>query len=80
MYYVYAISSESTSYIYIGMTNKLERRFSQHQLGYNRTTKPYRPFRLIYSEEVKDRKQARIREKYLKTGAGRAQLRSLIIH
>ena len=78
MYYVYAISSESHKYIYVGITDNLTRRVNQHQLGYNRTTKPYRPFKLIYSEETKDRKQARIREKYFKTTAGKARLRLLV--
>jgi putative endonuclease len=44
-------------------------------LGYNRTTKHYIPFKLIYSEEVSDRKQARIREKFFKSAAGKAKLR-----
>jgi len=78
MYYVYAISSVFRRYIYIGISDNLTRRINQHQLGYNRTTKPYRPFKLIYSEEVKDRKQARIREKSLKTSSGRARLKLLI--
>ena len=78
MYYVYAISSVFHRYIYIGISDNLTRRINQHQLGYNRTTKPYRPFKLIYSEEVKDRKQARIREKFLKTSSGRARLKLLI--
>ncbi|WP_369431614.1 GIY-YIG nuclease family protein, partial [Rhodohalobacter sulfatireducens] len=45
--------------IYVGMTNDLGRRFFEHQNGYERTTKPYRPFKLIYYESFPDRKKAR---------------------
>jgi putative endonuclease len=78
MYYVYAISSEVRKYIYIGITDDLVRRLKQHQDGYNKTTKPYRPFKLIYSEQLPDRIQARIREKYFKSTYGRILLKKLI--
>ena len=76
-YFVYAISSLTQNYIYIGITDNLDRRINQHQSGYNRTTKPYRPFKLIYFEETTDRFQAREMEKYFKSSAGRAELRQL---
>jgi len=40
-------------------------------------TKPHRSFKLIYSEIVSDRKEARIREKYWKSGIGKEKLRKL---
>ena len=76
-YYVYAISSTSRNYIYVGLTDNIERRLSEHNGGYNKTTKPYAPFILLYSECVKNRIEARAREKYLKSGVGRAFLKSL---
>ena len=79
MYYIYAIRSVNRNYLYVGITDNLERRFNQHQAGYNRTTKPYRPFVLIYSEIVPDRIQARIREKHFKSSAGRVELKQMII-
>jgi len=75
MFYVYAISSLSRNYIYVGMTNHLARRTSQHNLGKEKTTKPYRPFILIFFERHTDRNNARIREKYWKSGTGKEQLR-----
>ncbi|MDF1612161.1 GIY-YIG nuclease family protein [Stygiobacter electus] len=77
MYYVYIISSTIRNYTYIGITNSLERRINQHNSGYNKTTKPYRPFKLIYFEELKDRKEARVREKYFKSGVGREKIKLL---
>jgi putative endonuclease len=78
MYYVYAISSIVRKYIYIGITDDLERRLNLQQKGYNKTTKPYRPFKLIYSEQLADRIQARSREKYFKSTSGRMMLNKLI--
>ncbi len=75
MFYVYALCSETHNYIYVGIIDNLSRRVNQHQFGFNRTTKPYRPFKLIYTEKACDRKHARIREKYFKTAAGKSKLR-----
>jgi len=48
MYLVYAIKSKTRNYIYVGLTNNIERRLKEHNEGFNKTTKPYRPFELIY--------------------------------
>ncbi len=76
-YYVYALSSNQRPYIYVGMTNDLARRIAEHNNGFNKTTKPYAPFTIIYQEELPNRIQARVREKYLKSGVGKAFLKSL---
>lgn len=78
MYTVYAIKSLSRNYIYVGLTNDLVRRLSEHNLGYNRTTKAYAPFHLIYSEEYPSRQEAREREKFLKGTTGKRFLYELI--
>jgi len=78
MYIVYAIKSQSRNYIYVGMTSNLEERLHRHNAGYERTTKPYRPFTLIYQEEVDTRMEARKREKYFKRGIGKDFLKKLI--
>ena len=77
MYYVYVISSKTKNYIYVGLANNVERRLSEHNLGYNKTTKPYRPFKLVLTEKYKTRSEARLREKYLKSGIGNEVLRKL---
>jgi putative endonuclease len=77
MYIVYAIKSTVRKYIYVGLTSNLNQRLYFHNNGLNRTTKPYRPFRLIYSERFATRKVARIREKELKSGQGKEFLKSI---
>ena len=77
MYWVYAISSIRRNYIYVGLTSNLEERIRRHNNGYERTTKAYLPFRLIYSEKLNSRSEARVREKYLKSGIGKEFLKQL---
>ena len=78
MYFVYAIYSEIRNYIYVGLTNDISRRLKEHNLGYNKTTRPYRPFRLILSEKFETRLKARTWEKYLKSGIEKEFLKTLI--
>ena len=74
---VYAISSKVKNYIYVGMCKDIDDRYNRHNAGYERTTKPYRPFDLIYTESFADWKKARVKEKYLKSGVGKNFLRSI---
>lgn len=77
MYFVYAISSKTKKYIYVGLTNNLERRVGQHNSGKEKTTKPYAPFKLILKERYATRKEAREREKVLKSGYSKEWLKNL---
>ncbi len=78
MYIVYAIKSLNRNYIYVGMTSNLEKRLFRHNGGYEQTTKPYAPFKLIYSEVVESRDKARTREIHFKSGIGKDFLRTLV--
>ncbi|MCF6212991.1 MAG: GIY-YIG nuclease family protein [Flavobacteriaceae bacterium] len=60
------------------MTNNLQRRIRQHNLKQNKSTKPYIPWRIVYSESYNTRIEARNREKFLKTGIGRDYIKTLL--
>ena len=77
MFWVYAISSLNRSYIYVGLTSDLESRIARHNKGYEKTTKPYRPFVLLFSEQVNTKTDARERENYWKSGISKEKLRRL---
>ena len=77
MWHVYAISSLSRTYIYVGISMDVDRRINEHNRGYEKTTRPYRPFKLIYTQSFSTRGEARAREKYLKGGSGKKLLKSL---
>ncbi len=76
-FFVYAIKSLVKTYIYVGLTNSIERRINEHNSGKNRSTKSYKPFKIIYSEKFETRKEARKREIYLKSGIGKEYLKSI---
>lgn len=78
MYNVYVLKSKNYPKTYVGITDDIERRLSQHNAGNHLYTKRYMPWVIIYEEEYKNRDEARIREKYLKSAVGRKYLRKKI--
>ena len=77
-YYVYAIKSLKDGNLYIGMSQSPECRLKSHNNGSVNSTKSRRPFTLVYVEKVGERKEARKREKYLKTACGREKIKEKI--
>ncbi|MHA6278840.1 GIY-YIG nuclease family protein [Salinimicrobium sp. CAU 1759] len=75
MFYVYALSSLEKNYIYVGLTSNLARRFEEHNSGKEKTTKGFRPFKIIFTEICNSRIEARAREKYWKSGIGKEKLK-----
>jgi len=76
MFYVYSIKSLIRNYIYIGLTDNYERRIMEHQTGKEKTTKPYKPYKILFIEKFNTRPEARTREKYLKSGIGKEWIKS----
>ena len=66
MYYVYLLKSKTRDEIYVGSTNDLQRRFDEHNMGKEISTKRYMPWELLYYESYEDEALARAREKKLK--------------
>jgi putative endonuclease len=77
MFFVYVIKSLVRNYIYVGLTNDVERRVREHDRGQNVTTRAYKPFEIILVETFSSRIDARKREKYLKSGIGKEYLKKL---
>jgi len=66
-YYVYILASKQNGTLYIGVTNDLVRRISEHREGLAPGfTKTYGVKRLVYFEVFDDIEQAIRREKRLK--------------
>lgn len=64
--YIYIMASRSRV-LYIGVTNNLARRVSEHKMALVRSfTQKYRVTRLVYFEEFGDIRDAIAREKQLK--------------
>ena len=80
MWYVYILRSEKQkNWIYIGSTNNLQRRLTEHLTGLSLTTKRFLPVYLEAYIAVKSDRQARGLEKYFKAGSGKVILRKRIL-
>lgn len=76
--YVYLLRSDYNGNLYVGFTHDLKKRVTEHNKGLNFSTKPYRPWKLIYYEAHRHEKDARRREGYLKTTAGDQALKRML--
>lgn len=77
MWLVYILETQSRKF-YIGLTDNLQRRYSEHKNGKGGFFTSYdRPQKLVYSERYENRSEAESREKQLK-GWSRAKKIALI--
>mgnify|MGYP003396009958 CR=1 FL=1 len=74
-YYVYILVSLRDNKLYIGYTDNLKRRVIEHNRGESFSTKPRRPFKLIYYEAYLNKEDAHSREKFFKSGWGRQYIK-----
>ncbi|KKR86354.1 MAG: GIY-YIG catalytic domain protein [Candidatus Curtissbacteria bacterium GW2011_GWA1_41_11] len=54
-YYVYILQSQKDNSFYIGYTTDLIKRFKQHNNGESQSTKPFRPYKLLFYEAFLNR-------------------------
>lgn len=75
--YVYRIRNPRWHYkkLYKGLTKDLERRLDEHIKGKTRSTKGMKDIRVVYTENCDTLLDARKREVYLKSAAGRRFLK-----
>lgn len=78
MYYTYVLLSEKDYKFYIGFTNNLKTRISEHRQGNVKSTKGRLPVKLIFYECYLNKYDSLRREKYLKTDKGKTTLRSML--
>ncbi len=76
MFYTYVLRSARDGKWYTGTTNNLRKRFQEHNNGKVISTKNRRPFKLIYYEACINKQDAKLREKYLKSGMGKRYLKN----
>lgn len=78
MYFVYTLFSKKSNKFYIGYTDNLKKRLSDHKSGNVHTTYRMPDFKFVYCEICLSKKDAMMRERQLKTGFGRGYLRNRI--
>ncbi len=74
-HYVYTSLSLLDKKFYTGFTTNLKNRLQQHARGEVKSTKDRRPLKLIHYEYFVNKSDAEAREKFLKSGFGRKQMR-----
>ncbi|MBI2626536.1 MAG: GIY-YIG nuclease family protein [Candidatus Nealsonbacteria bacterium] len=75
MHYVYVLFSLKDRQLYIGYTADLKKRVEKHKNGFVRATKHRLPIKFIYYEAYLYSSDAKRREKFLKGGNGRGELK-----
>jgi len=78
MYIVYVLRDTNGKF-YKGMTNNLARRLKEHRSGKTITTSRMTVFSVVYKEEFEKSEDARKRELYFKSAAGRRLLKKVIM-
>ncbi|MDD5226764.1 MAG: GIY-YIG nuclease family protein [Candidatus Omnitrophica bacterium] len=77
-YIVYVLESGKNGLRYIGYTQNLANRLKEHNSGGNVSTRSKGPWKLLCSEEQPTKSLAEKRERFFKSGHGRAVLKNLI--
>ena len=78
MAFVYVLYSPSRQRTYVGCSENWQARLDVHNAGRVAATRSGIPWRLVHLEEVDGILQARRREVYLKTSAGRRWLKKTL--
>ncbi|MFA7300951.1 MAG: GIY-YIG nuclease family protein [Candidatus Shapirobacteria bacterium] len=79
-YFTYVLQSQVDKTFYIGWTNDLKHRITQHNSRKVFSTQNKKPYKLVYFETCLSEKDAIAREKTLKTGFGRKYIKSRLKH
>jgi len=74
MIYVYLLKSIKNDWFYVGLSSDVHRRLKEHNDGHQKSTKFYKPFKLIYTKEFQTIADARDYEKYLKISSNKEKL------
>lgn len=72
MKYVYILYSSKSDGFYYGASRDIQKRIKAHNAGHVDSTRPYKPWKLVWCAGFETSKLASDFEKYLKTGSGKA--------
>jgi len=78
MYTLYILYSESFDRFYVGYTNDLDRRISEHNRKKGKFTDAGIPWKLVYSELYTNKKDAMQRERLIKSRKSKSFIKELI--
>ncbi|PIR44191.1 excinuclease ABC subunit C [Candidatus Wolfebacteria bacterium CG10_big_fil_rev_8_21_14_0_10_31_9] len=80
MHYVYILRSiNHPNQIYIGSSSNLKNRFESHNLGSNKHTSKFKPWKIVWCSAFITKFKAESFEKYLKSSSGIAFRRKRLL-
>ena len=65
-HYVYILYSTSKDRFYVGSTSEVEQRLKRHNAGATPSTKPGKPWKVVYTKQFDSKTDALKFEKYIK--------------
>ncbi|MBI4356184.1 MAG: GIY-YIG nuclease family protein [Candidatus Omnitrophica bacterium] len=80
MYHVYILLNEAKTRTYTGVADDVNKRLANHNAGRVKSSRPYRPYRVIHTESFVTLGEARQREKFYKSTTGRRRLKDLFFN
>jgi putative endonuclease len=77
-YFLYILYSPKFVKTYVGQSDNLSERLIKHNTGKVKSTKPYMPWTLIYSESFSSRAEAMKSETWFKSTSGRKKIAEIL--
>ena len=78
MFFVYILKSVKKGKFYTGVTQNLEKRLANHNKGGTKSSKPFKPWKIMYKENFINKNEAYKREFYLKSPKGYLEKKSIL--
>ncbi len=78
MFCTYILESLKNGRFYIGHCEEVQTRIEEHNAGVTPSTRPYRPWKLVYTETFETRSHAIRRENEIKKKKKRSYIEKLI--
>ena len=78
MFYVYILLNEAKTRTYTGVSDDVDKRLAEHNAGRIKSSRPYRPYKMVHIEPFETLKEARQKEKFYKSTTGRRRLNEML--
>jgi len=70
--------NEAKTRTYTGSTDNILKRLSEHNAGKVKASRPYRPYKIIYTETFKTSGEAKQKEIFFKSTTGRRKIKIML--
>jgi putative endonuclease len=77
MFYVYILLNDAETKTYTGVSDDVEKHLAEHNAGRVKSSRPYRPYKIVHVEQFETLKEARRKEKFYKSTTGRRRLKEM---